>query len=178
MKTDQVGTIEERHRQLLSWAEATELEIQEIAAAIAPLQQRLQATRERLDLIQRLMRLGNGSIAEALIQSGKPRHGRATGPARSTIQSQGGTDVEDHLETILQESERPMHIRDLRKALIQRGIPLPGRGDEANIILRLGRAKDRFVRTGRGMYGLTEWGITPVPPMQRKKRVYRRRRAT
>jgi hypothetical protein len=174
MNTEFVSTNEKHRKQLQSWADATELEIHEITAALNPLQQRLQAVRERLDLIQRLIRLENPCSSEASAQ------GNTSGqvaPPSVAVRSQPGTDVEDHLETILRESGNPMHIRDLRQALIERGIPLPGKGDEANIILRLGRAKDRFVRTGRGQYGLSKWGIESVPPVQRTKRVYRKRKA-
>ncbi len=174
MENKSVHTDDERGKQLQSWAEAAEAEIQELTAAMIPLQQKLQAARERLDLIHRLARLENPGGSETSIQA----DAAGKGSPSVLVSFQPSADVEDHLEAILAESGRPMHIRDLRKALIERGVPLPGRGEEANIILRLGRAKDRFVRTGRGQYGLPKWGIESVPLVQRKKRIYRRRKAT
>jgi hypothetical protein len=79
------------------------------------------------------------------------------------------------VEAILAEKGEPMHIGALRDVLIERGIPLPGRGDEANIIVRLRRDDTRFTRTGRGTYGLTAWGLPAVAPTRRKK-VRRRRK--
>ncbi|SRR6266704_80553 len=177
MKTANVSTNSDRRQHLRSWAEATEVEIKEIAAAIAPLQQRLQAARERLDLIQRLMQLGDGGVTPVPGQGLSPRQSTDSGARGNAVPPVVGKEVEDQLETILLASGQPMHIRDLRQALITRGVPLPGRGDEANIILRLGRSKDRFVRTGRGMYGLSTWGLAPVPLAQRKRRVHRTRKA-
>jgi hypothetical protein len=119
------------------------------------------------------MRLDNPTVSQGIAQRSTP--GQDVPPA--VAPSPLSANVEDRLEAILRESRQPMHIRDLRQALIERGVPLPGRGDEANIILRLSRAKERFARTGRGLYGLTEWGVESVPPVQRTKKVYRRRKA-
>ena len=174
MNNDKVPTRDKRSKQLQAWVEATELEIQEITAALTPLQQRLQAARERLDLIQRLMRLEDPSASDV---SSPGSTSEKDPPPIVAVRTRPGRDVEDDLEAILLKAGQPMHIRDLRQALIDRGVPLPGRGDEANIILRLSRAKDRFVRTGRGNYGLSKWGIESVPPVQRIKRVYRKRKA-
>jgi hypothetical protein len=85
--------------------------------------------------------------------------------------------IEDRIEQVLRSSGAPMHIRDIRASLISMGAPLPGKGDEANIILRLRRDSGRFVRTGRGTYGLVTWQVTEYSPQPRKKRVVRRRAA-
>ena len=52
-----------------------------------------------------------------------------------------------------------MHISDIRSSPLEKGIPIPGRGDEANVIVRLRRLEDRFTRTARGTYGLAEWKL-------------------
>lgn len=155
----------ERLEQLQQWASATEKEIKEITAALAPLEQRLQAARERLDLLQRLTRMTE--TAQVL-----PQDTAELGRGRpDPLASLGVQDLETHLEQILREAERPMHISDIRKALVDRAVPLPGRGDEANIIVRLRRAPERFMRTGRGMYALTALGMEAVPPTRRRRRV-------
>jgi hypothetical protein len=71
-----------------------------------------------------------------------------------------------------------MHIRDIRNALIQKGVPLPGKGDEANIILRLRRDNARFIRTERGTYALVEWNLPAYAPAPRTKKVRRRKAVT
>jgi hypothetical protein len=76
-------------------------------------------------------------------------------------------DLLDECERILREAGGPVHIKDLHSALLQQGIPLPGKGTEANVIVRLRRAKERFVRTGRGTYGLPEFGLPEVEPVRR-----------
>jgi hypothetical protein len=78
--------------------------------------------------------------------------------------------IEDHVASLLEAEGAPLHITDIRNTLIERGVPLPGRGDEANIIVRLRRATDRFVRTGRGTYGSVSWGLEEVSPTRTRRR--------
>src|SRR3990172_12291785 len=41
------------------------------------------------------------------------------------------------LEDLLKAAGRPLHVRDIREELLRLGIPIPGRGDHANIIVHL-----------------------------------------
>jgi hypothetical protein len=66
------------------------------------------------------------------------------------------------VESILEEAEAPMHIGEIREALIRRNIPIPGRGDDANIIIRLRSERGRFTRTARGTYALSKWGLPSI----------------
>lgn len=157
-------------KDLETWARATEREIEDIQAQMLPLEQKMTAARERLDLIRRLVGLADGSRHQQAAPSGTSR--RAVPAQRRPMP---GASVEDHVEAILAERGEPTHIGVLREALIEQGVPLPGRGDEANIIVRLRRDEARFTRTGRGTYALAEWGLPAVPVTQRKK--VRRRRA-
>jgi uncharacterized coiled-coil protein SlyX len=169
-----IPTEEERLKELQIWAEAAEREIDEISAAMAPLEQRLQNVRERLDLIQRMIQLANRSKTEVPSQSISSRRG-VSAPLKIGVRLQKNAELEEWLTKILEKSGQPMHITELRNALIERGVPLPGRGDEANIILRLSRAKDQFIRTGRGTYGLAAWGVKPVQRIRKKRKAARRR---
>jgi len=154
---------------LAAWALGTEQEIDEIRAQMLPLEERMAAASERLDLIRRLMGLAGTSKRQPTASPrSSPRGERASGIPP-------GASVEDHAEAILAEKGAPMHIGVLRDALIERGVPLPGRGDEANVIVRLRRDETRFTRTGRGTYGLAAWGLPAVAPTRLKK--VRRRRA-
>src|SRR5450755_3902304 len=124
-----MASTQQKHsvEQLQQWAAAIEKEIEQIRGAIAPLEQRLDAARERLDLMQRLIRLTEGA---------QPTPRRATGSR--TLASSGNTtpaqaekqDLEAHLEYVLSAAGKPMHISKIRQALVDRAIPLPGRGDE------------------------------------------------
>jgi hypothetical protein len=157
-------------RDLEAWARATETEIEQIRSQMLPLEEQMSAARERLDLIRRLIGLADGSRRQPTAAGGSP-----SGKDATEARVPPGAAVEDHVEAILAEQGTPIHIRALRETLIERGVPLPGRGDEANIIVRLRRDESRFTRTGRGTYGLAAWGLPPVAPTQRKK--VRRRRA-
>ena len=89
-----------------------------------PLQKRLEAAREKLDLVRRLRHLVGGG--------GSERSTRAITDDRP-VDPVG--DVEQQIQQVLEKAGEPMHIGSIRNELIARGVPLPGRGDEANIIL-------------------------------------------
>jgi len=164
-----VHTSFENVETLQAWAETIELEIKEITSEILSLQQRLDAAHEKLDLVRRLIHL---STSNAVSPSGNV----ATTPTPFQTVTLPG--IEDHIEKVLRSRGKPVHISEIRASLIQMGVPLPGRGDEANIILRLRRANDRFIRTGRGTYGLTEWNMPEYSPAPIKKKVPKQRKAT
>jgi hypothetical protein len=171
-----MGSTDQQIEQLGAWAEATEREIKELLASMAPLEEQLKAARERLDLIHRLLRLSekgtsknHGAAEKVWLAISSPKDGASHLPRQKV------SDIEVHIERLLEGAGKPMHISDIRQALIDQGVPLPGRGDEANIIVRLRRASDRFSRTGRGMYGLPSWGLPEVKPT--RKKLVRRRRA-
>jgi hypothetical protein len=162
---------------LRQWAKDTNEEIQGILVSMAPLQGRLNEARERLDLISRLLGLAERSVQQTRSVPSAPASRASEDPPPELTPSRvrTGTDVEAEIERILAEAGKPVHIGDIRRALIERGVPLPGRGDEANIILRLRRDQGRFSRTGRGTYALTEWGIPSVPAGRVVKRTVRRK---
>jgi hypothetical protein len=149
------------------WANEIEIEIAEITASIIPLQQRLEASREKLDLVQRLIHLSNPNVGSSYTNIKEISQLSPT----PTL-----PEIEDSIESILASCGKPMHISDIRASLIQLGIPLPGRGDEANIILRLRRANNRFIRTARGTYGLISWMLPEYSPTPIKKKFSRRRK--
>ena len=165
-----------RLEELRAWAGGTEQEISELVGSMAPLQERLEAARERLDLIRRLIGLAerdaSGRAGEQHQVEGRRRDANQPEVVLSTPRA--GGDVEDHIEGILEAAGEPVHIRDIRQALIERGVPLPGRGDEANLIVRLRRDAGRFTRTGRGKYALSKWGLAAVEP-SKTRRVVRKK---
>ena len=65
---------------------------------------------------------------------------------------------EEYLAEIIKTSSVPMHINEIYKELIQRKVPIPGRGSLENVVTRLTRAKEMFVREGTGTYSLVEKG--------------------
>ena len=166
MTTRNVPTGLESPESLELWAQQIEKEIAEITAGLGPLQDRLAAAREKLDLVNRLIHLSTPDRTRSL------HHSQASSPVPTPPPSPG---IEGRIEEILRSSGSPMHIRDIRNALIQKGVPLPGKGDEANIILRLRRDNARFIRTERGTYALVDWHLPAYSPVPRKKKVRRRK---
>jgi hypothetical protein len=145
-------------------AEGIQKEIDQISREMLPLQKRLESAREKLDLVRRLIHLSSPSAPEAR-------------PPAGAGEPKALPEIEDHIETLLSKAGVPVHIREIRERLIRAGVPLPGRGDEANIILRIRRAGLRFVRTERGTYGLASWNLPTYAPPPRKRRVRRRKAA-
>jgi hypothetical protein len=158
-----VPTGMESPEMLSLWADDLQREIDQISVEMLPLQKRLEATREKLDLVKRLIHLSAPDGQNAITES-KSSQGNAL------------PEIEDHIEKILAQAATPLHISQIREQLIASAIPLPGRGDEANIILRIRRASSRFVRTGRGTYALASWNLPTYAAPFRKKRVRRRRK--
>jgi hypothetical protein len=62
---------------------------------------------------------------------------------------------------------KPIHVADLRRELIQRGVPIPGKGNDANVIVYLSRAPE-ISRVGKGLYALREWEMPQVPARRRR----------
>ena len=68
------------------------------------------------------------------------------------------------VDAVLEEltsSGRPVHISELMRMLRMRGIPVPGLGTQANLISYL-RREPQLVRTSRGMYALSAWGLKTI----------------
>jgi hypothetical protein len=128
-----------------------------------------EAAAAKLELVRRLINLssqGQGSTIDK-------NDSLLSGPQSASV-----LQIEDHIEAILGSKGKPMHIRDIYAALIEMGVPLPGKGHEANIILRLRRDSDRFIRTARGTYALVAWDLPLDSPAKRKRRIRTRKVAT
>jgi hypothetical protein len=126
-------------------------ELEEAQRVLAMAQKRFEDARERVRLLDRL-------IAVELAPGSQPEV--AADPDA----------LLDTCEEVIREAGKPLHIRDLLDALIRRGVPLPGRGVEANLIVRLQRSNGRFVRVGRGTYAPAHLGLEESRPT-RKRRV-------
>ena len=162
-----------------------------LRAAVAAAQQRVDDQHERLRqaeeklrtaerelmLLTELGRLrgvtemsgGKGNVAadgEALLQS-------ELNVTRSSMSQRGAPTRRDALvQTVidlLREHGEPMPVRNLMSELISRGAPIPGRGEQANLISVITRVPD-IVRPHRGVYGLREWNLDGEPPAPRPAR--------
>jgi hypothetical protein len=72
----------------------------------------------------------------------------------------------------LEASGRPLHISELMRLLRGRDVPIPGAGEQANLIAHMSR-DSRIARPSRGMYALASWGIEAIPTtkLRRRKRI-------
>jgi hypothetical protein len=150
-------TTKDRIMELREWQSEAHEELERARADLARAQKRLDAAQDRVRLLDQL---------SALEQD---KSGDAVKDAR-----QSSVDFLDACEQILRDVGKPLHLKELQSALLERGVPLPGRGTEANLIVRLQRSDGRFVRTGRGTYGLPEFGVPEKKPVRRRKTAKRR----
>lgn len=154
---------------LSAWQGALARQAEELRAEIRTKQTDLAQIEERLTLVTKLIEVETRAQAGALAPNveGAP----TAPPVLTTASARSATsDLEDAVEEILRAASTPLHISAIRDALVARGVPIPGRGDDANIIVRLRRFEDRFTRTARGTYGLAEWGIPELKSSTRKRR--------
>jgi hypothetical protein len=142
--------------ELLEWKRVLLKRADELKTEIRLRQVELAQVEERVSLVSRLIAVDS---AESI--SAEPESGSATAlgslPATFRLSTEG--ELEDQVEALLREAGAPMHISAIREALISKGVQIPGRGDEANIIVRIRKVPERFTRTARGTYALPEWGI-------------------
>lgn len=152
-------------KDLRTWQDALKRQAQNLRVEIRGKQSELSQVEERLTLVTKLVEIE---------QRPQEKSGDAALATTSTGQNAGvqpsTLDLEDAVQEILRSAGEPLHISTIRERLIAGGVPIPGRGDEANVIVRLRRLKDRFTRTARGTYSLTEWGLPELTSKSRKRR--------
>ena len=131
---------------LSAWERDIQNELADVSKELEALVSRRDHLQAKLDLVRVLLNLESGPkpTDDPAGLSGRPR--------QTTAERIG-----EAVAAILDEGGEPMHVKEIRAALTSRGVPLPGRGADANIIVHLSRMPDVFVRTSRGTYGLTEW---------------------
>lgn len=148
---------ETRTGELEAWREEARRRLEALQVEIVERQREADEMRERLTLLDRLLSLERGAA------------GAESGPAPDMP-----VDLLDACEAIVRGAGEPLHVRTLYEALVDRRVPIPGRGTEANLIVRLQRSDGRFIRTGRGTYGLPEFGIPEAKPVRQRKRTRRK----
>ena len=124
-------------KQLREWRASILAELETDLASLVHLQKRVRDAKQRLQHIDGLLSLTDRQTDE---------------PSTDSVRTD---DFLDDCEAVLSEASKPVHVRELRAKLLEKGVPLPGQGTEANLITRLHRSKDRFERTGRGTYAPT-----------------------
>lgn len=150
---------------LLAWQAALTTQLEDLRNEIRLKQVALVQVEERLNLVTRLIDMETRTQGDNPAKSDDTELAIPASP--SSVAHDGSSDLVTAVEKILRNAGEPLHISAIREALIKNGVPIPGRGDEANIIVRLRRLNGRFTRTARGTYGLAEWGM---PELKAKRR--------
>jgi hypothetical protein len=149
--------------------------IEEAARTVAARESDVNAARTKLNEAQRELRL--------LVELAQLRDIELSAAARSLIEetadagggngSEGGkrdgTALQNAVVAILAEHGESMQIRQLMAAVQERGVHIPGSGQQANLIAYISR-DPRVVRPSRGFYGLAEWGLQDTTPARKPKR--------
>ena|SRR5258706_9064412 len=144
--------------ELSKWREQVLKDLDDARQQLAELQKRIREGEQRLELVNGLLTLEtSGNLGP---QEAKP--------------ATSGDELLDACEQITRDTGRPMHISELHSALLARGVPLPGRGAEANLIVRLQRSNGRFLRVGRGIYAPAKLGLAEVKPTRTRRRARKR----
>lgn len=142
-----------RSIELRDWEGELIEELEQISRQLEPLLSRKEELRAKLELVQRLRSLEEGEAAAAAGERASTRATMGFAPTPVSV----GNEIQTEVREILEARGQPMHIRDIRTALTERGVPIPGRGTDANLIVHLRRAPDVFDRRARGTYGLAGW---------------------
>jgi hypothetical protein len=151
---------------LTTWRAALVRQCDELRAEIRAKQVDLAQTEERLNLVTKLIEVETRGEVDP---PGSTEVNASTASTSAPATHLLTLDLEQSVEAILRAAGKPLHISEIRETLVTRGIPIPGRGDDANIIVRLRRLQDRFTRTARGTYGLADWGIPALAGKPRRR---------
>lgn len=150
------------------WKESLMQEIEALRADLRAKKIDLAKADERLALVTKLIEVETRARSDVPDMGGEI--GGTPPPTQSVAKGPKAQGLEDAVEEILRASGKPLHVSSIRAELLTQGVAIPGRGDDANIIVRLRRNEDRFTRTARGTYALAEWGIAPLKSKTRKRR--------
>ena len=142
----ELKAVTSRLGQLATWEQDIRDELATVSKDLETLLSRRDHLQAKLDLVLVLQNLERGAGSQDASDK-VPDHTRQTTVER----------ICEAVATILDEGGEPMHVGNIRAVMLARGIALPGRGTDANIIVHLTRRPDLFVRTARGTYGLAKW---------------------
>jgi hypothetical protein len=154
-----------------AWLEAVANRIRANTAEMARLESEIVADRRREAALRALLAASENGVKqrEPQEESDSPTIAVGRQPQRVSVHP-----IEQGAIEILEDRGKPVHISELRAELARRGIPIPGKGTDANVIVYLAAAP-QICRVGRGLYALRGWGVPEVPPRRRRSSVRGRR---
>lgn len=151
---------------LAAWEQALRQELDDLKQRRAKIEASIQLATRKLDLIRQMQSLDGVVVAQG--------PSMAAGESKATP-----TSVRDLTRTILSEAGHPLHISEIHREFLSRGLPIPGSGTPFNILAHLVNDAN-FVRVARGTYALSgtvpESQVLQKAPRVRHKRKRRPRR--
>jgi hypothetical protein len=144
---------------LRKWRDDLAEEMAQLKAQIEPLDAQLRHKQEELAAVESLLAL----------QHADPDAQAATLPSPQLTAQRATSVISDAVYELLQTERVPAHYREIHARLCERGAHVPGRNPAANLLTHIAR-DERFVRVGRGTYGLAEWGQTKGKQGRRQRR--------
>lgn len=128
-----------------SWIAAAEEELSQLTAESERLHRLIAQARTQLGLMYELLATVTGQTEDRASEHS---------PREKSVRER----VVDGVIEILKDHDQPMRIQDIHSEFLRREFPLPGSGTPGNIAAHL-VDKSTFVRSKRGVYGLTEWAV-------------------
>ena len=108
--------------------------LEDARSRLAREQRNVMIAEERAQAMRRLVALYGAEQGNDLGPKGKP------------------LDIVDAVVELINDNGAPMRLSEIRERLLERGIPLPGKGADANLFGSLKRSGGRVVRIERGLY--------------------------
>ena len=139
---------------LKQWRQSLDRQLDELRGRIKPLQEEFERTQAQLALVDQLMLTADGGAAAAPA---------VAAPRRSTRDAPSFLDVAGE---ILADEGVPLHYEQLYQRIVSRDIRVSGANPAANLLTHMSR-DSRFVRVGRGTYGIAG---RDTPRSRRKRR--------
>lgn len=150
-----------------SWLSELEQAIRSKRLEVTRLQQEIAADSAREAALKAVLVVGSGEENAEISLAARSSESHQTNDALVHPVQAGGVKV-------LQERGKPTHVSEIRSELLRRGVPIPGKASDANVIVYLSRSPV-VCRVGRGLYALREWGVPEVP--RRRRRSTKKRKA-
>jgi hypothetical protein len=134
-RTENIAVLYEQARQ----------EADDAKKALAEAQQRATAAEKRVRLMAELLSLDSALEAPTMLGESPPK---------------GRPDFLDAAVEVLKERGGSMGVRELKSALLSIGVPLPGKGEDANLISRFLRSQGRIRKVSPGVYDIRREGVS------------------
>lgn len=123
-----------------------------VLTELADIDTRIERVRE-----ERLKKLEELEAIEKLLEVRDPEFvANPPAPGRTRRVTRNGPPVPDMAYEVLAERGEPTHYTDLYDAMCLKGMSVPGQNPAANLLAQMSHDQ-RFVRRGRGVWGLAIW---------------------